>query len=98
MFSLGGCMICLSLRTLLLVIAVRFLDVSAPAVADDRSAAAILKDIEANPIPTWNPRTADQSTIRKAIADRAIVLPLRAKLIGELFRADPSSPRLESLL
>ena len=68
------------------------------AVADDRSATAILKEIDANPVPTWNPRTADQSTIQKAIAERRTVLPLRANLIGDLFKADPSNSRLETLL
>ena len=70
-----------------------------PAPAGERSADAILKEIDAIKLPEADPsREEDKAYIRQFMKGRSELRVRRADLIGELYRADPDNPRLPVLL
>ncbi len=70
-----------------------------PALAQDRSPQAILKEIEAIRLPEADlSRVADNAHLRQFMRQRSELRLRRAELIGELYRTDPDNPRLVALL
>ena len=70
-----------------------------PELAEDRSAQAILKEIDAIRLPEADlSRIADKAHLRQFMRQRSELRVRRAELIGELYRIDPDNPRLITLL
>jgi thiol-disulfide isomerase/thioredoxin len=69
-----------------------------PALAADRPAAAILKDIDAVEMPAFDPaQREDPKAIEAFIQARNKAMDKKGKLIRELFHADPDNARLPEL-
>ena len=69
------------------------------ALAGDRSADAILKEIEAITLPEADlARVNDKSYLAEFMKRRSEIRVRRAELIAELYRTDPDNPRLAILL
>ncbi len=64
-----------------------------------RSADAILADLNAAVMPTFNPaKQNDREAIQEFLKKRSEVMTERASLIKELFKTDPTNPRLGVLM
>jgi thiol-disulfide isomerase/thioredoxin len=69
------------------------------ALAEDRSAGAILKQIEAITLPEADlSRVNDKAYLSDFMTRRSEIRVRRAELIAELYRTDPDNPRLVTLL
>jgi thiol-disulfide isomerase/thioredoxin len=67
--------------------------------ADDRTADAILKDLDAAKLPQFDPsKASDRDAIQAFIKERAAVVEKRGDLILELYKADPANEKLVKLL
>jgi len=68
--------------------------------AEDRSAAQILKELNAVELPAPPPpnQRGDQEVVRKFIAERQKAVTRRAELIGELYKVAPDNEELTTLL
>jgi thiol-disulfide isomerase/thioredoxin len=67
--------------------------------ADERSPAAILKEIDAVTMPVLDrSKVTDQAYVQQFIKETKDAMVRKAGLIGELYRADPENPRLATLL
>ena len=70
-----------------------------PARGDDRSADAILKEIDAIKVPELDEsRVKDTAYIERFQKEQSEATNRRAPLIGALYRADPENPKLATLL
>jgi len=70
-----------------------------PARGDDRSADAILKEIDAVKTPEFDDsKREDREYIQRYIKERTDATKRKAELIGALYRADPDNPKLATLL
>ena len=70
-----------------------------PARGDDRSAAAILKEIDAIKVPEIDDSRAKDSAYNTRFdKEKSEATNRRAPLIGALYRADPENPKLATLL
>ena len=70
-----------------------------PARGDDRSADAILKEIDTIKVPEFDDsKREDGAYIQRYIQERNDATKRKAELIGELYRADPENPKLATLL
>ena len=70
-----------------------------PARGDDRSAAAILKEIDAIKVPEFDDsRATDSAYGTRFDKEKSEAKYRRAPLIGALYRADPENPKLATLL
>ena len=70
-----------------------------PALAEDRSADAILKEIDALALPQPDlSRAEDKAYLRQFMKQRSEIRIRKAELIGALYRIDPDNPRLVVLL
>jgi thiol-disulfide isomerase/thioredoxin len=70
-----------------------------PALAEDRSAYAILKEIDALMLPQPDlSRIEDKTHLQQFMKQRSEIRVRKAELIGELYRMDPDNPRLVVLL
>jgi thiol-disulfide isomerase/thioredoxin len=70
-----------------------------PSLADDRTAAAILEEIDAIKLPEADlTREGDKEYLRQFRKQRGELRVRRADLIGELYRVAPDNPRLVFLL
>ena len=73
--------------------------IATPALAADRPAAEILKEIDGLKPPTLDrTKTSDQAYVKTYIASMQETAKKKADLIGELAKADPASDRLAKLL
>ena len=88
-----------TIRVCVAVIFAGSLAATMPARGDDRSADAILKEIDAITLPEADlSRVNDKAYIQQFMKQRSEIRVRRAELIGELYRADPDNPRLATLL
>jgi thiol-disulfide isomerase/thioredoxin len=70
-----------------------------PARGEDRSADAILKEIDAVKVPEFNDaRREDRAYIQQYLTERSDATKRRADLIAVLYRVDPDHPKLATLL
>jgi thiol-disulfide isomerase/thioredoxin len=68
-------------------------------VENGRTAAAILKEIDATRMPAFdNSRRGDEAYIQRFYEERSAATNRKAVLIGALYRADPDNPELAPLL
>ena len=75
------------------------LAVTVAARGDDRSADAILKEIDAVKLPVFDDsRREDEAYSRRFNQDQSDATRRKADLIGALYRADPENPKLATLL
>jgi thiol-disulfide isomerase/thioredoxin len=79
--------------------AVAVLALGLPALADDRTAEEILKDLDAVAMPQLDrAKTQDQAYVQKYVQDRQAALEKRGALIVELYKAAPDNDRVPALL
>ncbi len=71
----------------------------ASAHAADRTAEAILKDIDAVKAPQFDPsKRSDKDYVQSYLAERTKAMETKAELILELYKAAPENPRIPQLL
>ena len=75
-----------------------FLICASAAVGADRTAAQILKDIDAVKVPTLDPTKTDDSQVRAQQIKIKDAASKRARLIRELYKVAPDHKRIASLL
>jgi thiol-disulfide isomerase/thioredoxin len=69
------------------------------ALADDRAADAILKDLDAAKMPQFDPaKASDRDAVKAFLEERGKVAEKRSALILELYKADPANEKLAGLL
>jgi thiol-disulfide isomerase/thioredoxin len=89
----------LTIRAIGVVILCGNLAAARPALAEDRSAEEVLKEIDALPLPQPDlSKVDDKAYLQRFMKQRSEIRVRKAELIGALYRINPDNPRLRVLL